>query len=179
MEATIVNRLPLGIKQRLALGCSTLHLPPVLILDEPTSGVDPVARRSFWQLIRGLSEKLGMTVIVTTHNLVEADFCDRIAIMNEGRVIAIDTPQNLRRSFTEHSGEVFEVYPESEMDIRIFSSNRISVAPFGRRYHMWKQGLSDTDIRSLLNSNNMKFRYVRNIPPLMEDVFIYFLEKET
>jgi len=178
MEATIVNRLPLGIKQRLALGCSTLHLPSVLILDEPTSGVDPVARRSFWQLIRGLSEKLGMTVIVTTHNLVEADFCDRIAIMNEGRVIAIDTPENLRKSFTEHSGEVFEFYPETEMDDRIFSSHQISIAPFGRRYHVWRKGLSDTEIKTLLTSSNLGFRYVRNIPPLMEDVFIYFLEKE-
>jgi len=178
MEDTIVNRLPLGIKQRLALGCSTLHLPRVLILDEPTSGVDPVARRTFWQLIRGLSEKLGMTVIVTTHNLVEADFCDRIAIMSEGRVIAIDTPKNLRRSFTEHSGEVFEIYPDNAMDVRIFSLERISIAPFGRRYHVWKKGLTDAEVRSLLNSNNMKCRYVRNIPPLMEDVFIYFLEKE-
>lgn len=177
-ENAIVNKLPLGIKQRLALGCSTLTLPPVLILDEPTSGVDPVARRSFWQLIRSLSKTLGMTVIVTTHNLVEADYCDRIAIMNEGRVIAVDTPENLRKDFTNNSGKVYEVYPETPLDSKIFSDNSIAITPFGRRYHMWKQGLSGDEIKTLLDSCNIKFRYLRNIPPLMEDVFIYFLEKK-
>jgi ABC-type multidrug transport system ATPase subunit len=178
MENTIVNRLPLGIKQRLALGCSTLNLPPVLILDEPTAGVDPVARRSFWQLIRALSTKLGMTVIVTTHNLVEADYCDRIAIMNEGRVIAIDTPDNLRMDFIINSGEVYEVYPEAPLDTKIFSSQQIAITPFGRRYHVWKKGLRDHDIKTVLDSHTMKYRYIRNIPPPMEDVFIYFLEKK-
>jgi ABC-type multidrug transport system ATPase subunit len=177
MGGTIVNRLPLGIKQRLALGCSTLNLPPVLILDEPTAGVDPVARRSFWQLIRALSTKLGMTVIVTTHNLVEADYCDRIAIMNEGRIIAIDTPDNLRRDFIINSGEVYEVYPEIPLDTNIFSSQQIAITPFGRRYHVWKKGLRNHDIKMVLNSHTMKYRYIRNIPPPMEDVFIYFLEK--
>jgi ABC-type multidrug transport system ATPase subunit len=177
MENTIVNRLPLGIKQRLALGCSTLNLPSVLILDEPTSGVDPVARRSFWQLIRMLSDKMGITVIVTTHNMVEADFCDRIAIMNEGRVIAIDTPENLRKDFVNDSGEVYEIYPETFLDTKLFSSNQIAITPFGRRYHVWKKGLSNGEIKTLLDTHDIKYRYIRNILPPMEDVFIYFLEK--
>ncbi|OGW37544.1 MAG: hypothetical protein A2Y97_04390 [Nitrospirae bacterium RBG_13_39_12] len=177
MENTIVNRLPLGIKQRLALGCSTLNLPSVLILDEPTSGVDPVARRSFWQLIRMLSDRMGITVIVTTHNMVEADFCDRIAIMNEGRVIAIDSPENLRKDFVEDSGEVYEIYPETPLDTKIFSSDQIAITPFGRRYHVWKKGLSNSEIKTLLDTNNIKYHYARKILPLMEDVFIYFLEK--
>ena len=177
-EDAIVNRLPLGIKQRLALGCSTLNLPSVLILDEPTSGVDPVARRSFWQLIRALSNKLGMTVIVTTHNLVEADYCDRIAIMNDGRVIAIDTPQNLRKDFIMNAGEVYEIYPETTLDTKIFSSRQISITPFGRRYHLWKKGLTGNEIKALLDSHNIRCRYIRNIPPLMEDVFIHFLENK-
>ena len=178
MEDTIVNRLPLGIKQRLALGCATLNLPSVLILDEPTSGVDPVSRRSFWQLIRGLSEKLGMTVIVTTHNLVEADYCDRIAIMNEGKVITVDNPGNLRKEFINNSGDVYEIYPETALDTKIFSSHQISITPFGRRYHVWKQGLSDNEVKALLESHNIKYRYIRNILPPMEGVFIYFLEKK-
>lgn len=176
MEDTMVNRLPLGIKQRLALGCSTLNLPSVLILDEPTSGVDPVARRSFWQLIRLLSDKLGMTVIVTTHNLVEADYCDRIAIMNEGKVIAVDTPENLRNEFIRHSGDVYEIYPETGLDAGIFSGQQIEIAPFGRRYHIWKKGLSENEIRELMDSHKMAYRFIKTIPPLMEDVFIYFLE---
>ena len=178
MENTIVNRLPLGIKQRLALGCSTLHLPSVLILDEPTSGVDPVARRSFWQLIRMLSDKMGITVIVTTHNMVEADYCDRIAIMNEGRVIAIDNPENLRKDFVSNSGEVYEIYPETLLDTKIFSSAQIAITPFGRRYHVWKKGLNNNEIKTLLDTHNIKYRYIRNILPPMEDVFIYFLEKK-
>jgi ABC-type multidrug transport system ATPase subunit len=176
MEDMIVKKLPLGIKQRLALGCSTLNLPAVLILDEPTSGVDPVARRSFWQLIRGLSNKLGTTVIVTTHNLVEADYCDRIAIMNEGKIIAADTPENLRNDFIISSGDVYEIYPEIPLDTKIFSSCQISISPFGKRYHIWRKGLNDHEIKALLDSHNVQSHYIRNIPPLMEDVFIHFLE---
>jgi len=178
MERSIVQSLPVGMKQRLALGCSTLHLPQILILDEPTSGVDPVARKSFWQLIRRLSDKLGMTVIVTTHNLVEADYCDRIAIMNEGRVIAVDTPENLRKGFTHDSGEVYEVYPDRPIDRNIFSLRDVEVTPFGRRYHVWKKDLHENEIKALLDSNNVSCRYIRKIPPPMEDVFIYYLEKK-
>lgn len=177
MEEALVRKLPLGMKQRLALGCATINLPPVLILDEPTSGVDPVARKSFWQLIRGLSKKLHMTVLVTTHNLVEADYCDRVAIMNEGRVITIDAPENLRRDFVTASGEVFELYPYDGIDTGIFSSRQISMAPFGRRYHVWKKGLREEDIRALLDSDGVRYRYVRTVRPPMEDVFIYFLGK--
>ena len=178
MESTIVNKLPLGMKQRLALGCSTLNLPSILILDEPTSGVDPVARKSFWHLIRELSDKLGMTVIVTTHNLVEADYCDRIAIMNEGRIIAVDTPENLRKDFVHNYGEVHEVYPETPIDTKIFSSKQIAITPFGRRYHVWKKGVGDREIKMVMNENHIPYRYIKNIPPLMEDVFIYYLEKK-
>jgi len=174
---TIVSRLPLGIKQRLALGCSALHLPDVLILDEPTSGVDPVARKSFWQLIRSLSQKLGMTVLVTTHNLVEADFCDRIAIMNEGKVIATDTPKKLREQFSESSGEVYEIYPETDLDKTVFISKNISIAPFGKRFHLWSKGLTEDQIQNILSASNIRNRYIKKIKPLMEDVFIYFIEK--
>lgn len=178
MEDMMVNRLPLGIKQRLALGCSTLNLPSILILDEPTSGVDPVARRSFWQLIRSLSDKLGMTVIVTTHNLVEADYCDRIAIMNEGKVIAVDSPANLRSEFISHSGDVYEIYPETGLDAGVFSEQQIEIAPFGRRYHVWKKGLGENAIRAIMDSRGIGYREIRTIQPFMEDVFIYFLEKK-
>jgi len=175
MEDMIVKRLPLGMKQRLALGCATINLPSVLILDEPTAGVDPVARRSFWKLIRGLSDTLGMTVIVTTHNLVEADYCNRIAILNEGRMIALDTPENLRKEFMNFHGEAYELYPEEPIDKEIFSSQQISMTIFGRRYHVWKKGLDETGIKRLLDSQGIRYRYIRGIRPLMEDVFIYFL----
>ena len=177
MERELVGKLPLGMKQRLALGCAMLNLPRVLILDEPTSGVDPAARRSFWQLIRGLSEKLNMTVLVTTHNLVEADYCDRIAIMNEGRIIAVDAPESLRKVFVDSSGEVYEFYPVDGIDTNIFSSRQMSITPFGRRYHVWKKGLTEKELGTFLGSRGIRCRYLRTIRPPMEDVFIHFIEK--
>ncbi len=177
-EGTIVKSLPVGIKQRLALGCATLNLPSILFLDEPTSGVDPVVRKSFWQFIRALSNKLGMTVIVTTHNLVEADFCDRIAIMNEARVIALDTPEELREVFVKERGDVYELYPEEPVNTEIFTSRQVSITSFGRRYHIWRKGLSEEEIKRLLDSHKIRYRYIHRIKPPMEDVFIYFLKEK-
>ncbi|MEK6609994.1 MAG: ABC transporter ATP-binding protein, partial [Gemmatimonadota bacterium] len=87
--------LPLGFKQRLALGCAMLHQPPILFLDEPTSGVDPAARRSFWELIYRLADG-GTTVFVSTHYMEEAEYCHRVALMNRGKVIALDPPGALK-----------------------------------------------------------------------------------
>lgn len=89
------GELPLGFKQRLALACAVMHEPPLLFLDEPTSGVDPVTRREFWTHINGLAEK-GVTVLVTTHFMDEAEYCDRIALVYRGRLLALDTPDALK-----------------------------------------------------------------------------------
>ncbi|MBI3681882.1 MAG: ABC transporter ATP-binding protein [Acidobacteria bacterium] len=94
-RATMTRLLAGGWKQRLALGCAILHAPPVIFLDEPTSGVDPIARRSFWELIYNLSAA-GHTVFVTTHYMDEAEYCHRLALMHAGRVIALGTPRELR-----------------------------------------------------------------------------------
>lgn len=174
-ETTVVGSLPLGMKQRLALGCATLHLPAVLFLDEPTSGVDPVARRIFWQFIGKLSKELGMTVIVTTHNLVEADFCDRVAIMDSGRIIATDRPGSLKEKFTEAQGNVFEVYPDGHLPQEWLSERSISVVPYGRRYRLWKKELDEETIKSILKAHGMDYHYIKRIPPPMEDVFVYYL----
>lgn len=96
-----------GWKQRLALGCAILHEPPVLFLDEPTSGVDPIARRQFWDLIYGLSDK-GNTIFVTTHYMEEAEYCNRLALMYKGRVIALGTPAELKRA--RGAGSMEEVF---------------------------------------------------------------------
>ena len=89
------NELPLGYKQRLALACSLMHRPPVLFLDEPTSGVDPITRREFWMHINALVRR-GVTVLVTTHFMDEAEYCDRVALMYQARLIALDTPDKLK-----------------------------------------------------------------------------------
>ena len=90
------DSLPLGYKQRLALACAVMHRPPVLFLDEPTSGVDPITRREFWTHINGLARK-GVTVMVTTHFMDEAEYCDRVAMLYRARLIALDTPDALKR----------------------------------------------------------------------------------
>ncbi|MGS1126928.1 ATP-binding cassette domain-containing protein [Rhodanobacter sp. UC4437_H4] len=90
------DSLPLGHKQRLALACSLMHRPPVLFLDEPTSGVDPITRREFWTHINGLARK-GVTIMVTTHFMDEAEYCDRVAMLSRARLIALDTPDALKR----------------------------------------------------------------------------------
>ncbi|MEJ2384067.1 MAG: ATP-binding cassette domain-containing protein [Xanthomonadales bacterium] len=90
------DRLPLGFKQRLALSCALMHRPPVLFLDEPTSGVDPVTRREFWTHINGLVRR-GVTVLVTTHFMDEAEYCDRVALMFRARIIALDSPDRLKQ----------------------------------------------------------------------------------
>jgi len=94
-RSAMTRLLPGGFKQRLALGCAILHEPPILFLDEPTSGVDPIARRDFWDLIRRLSEA-GRTVFVTTHYMDEAEYCHRLALMYRGRIIALGSPNALK-----------------------------------------------------------------------------------
>jgi ABC-2 type transport system ATP-binding protein len=98
------DELPLGFKQRLALACALMHRPPVLFLDEPTSGVDPLTRREFWTHINGLVRK-GVTILVTTHFMDEAEYCDRMALMYQARVIALDTPDALKAAVVLDPGE--------------------------------------------------------------------------
>ena len=89
------DTLPLGFKQRLALACALMHRPRVLFLDEPTSGVDPITRREFWTHINGLARK-GVTAMVTTHFMDEAEYCDRVALMYQAKVIALGSPEALK-----------------------------------------------------------------------------------
>lgn len=96
------GKLPLGWRQRLALGVSILHEPKLLFLDEPTAGVDPEYRRRFWTLLYGLSDS-GTTIFVTTHYMDEAEYCHRISIMDQGKIVTIGNPQELKREYTQHS----------------------------------------------------------------------------
>ncbi|MFQ5824761.1 MAG: ABC transporter ATP-binding protein [bacterium] len=98
-EANRMTRdMPLGYKQRLALGCALLHNPKIIFLDEPTAGVDPEARRNFWDLIYRLADE-GKTVFVTTHYMDEAEYCHRVSIMYQGEIIAMDSPETLKKAF--------------------------------------------------------------------------------
>lgn len=96
------GRLPMGVRQRLALGCALVHSPRVLFLDEPTSGVDPIGRRRFWELLSRLAREEGVAILITTHYLSEAEHCDRLALMYAGRIVAEGTPAHLKTGRAGH-----------------------------------------------------------------------------
>lgn len=100
----LISDLPLGLKQKLAFSVAVLHEPKIVFLDEPTGGVDPVTRRQFWELIYEAASR-GITVFVTTHYMDEAEYCDRISIMNEGRIVALDTPSGLKKKYNAQTVE--------------------------------------------------------------------------
>ncbi len=106
-ENRIIADLPLGLRQKLAFAIAVLHQPSIVFLDEPTGGVDPITRRQFWEMIYETASR-GITVFVTTHYMDEAEYCDRISIMNEGRIVALDTPANLKKQYA--AGSVEEVF---------------------------------------------------------------------
>jgi ABC-2 type transport system ATP-binding protein len=103
-ENKIISDLPLGLRQKLAFSVALLHEPRIVFLDEPTGGVDPITRRQFWEMIYKAATG-GVTVFVTTHYMDEAEYCDRISIMNEGRIVALDTPANLKKQYNASSVE--------------------------------------------------------------------------
>ncbi len=100
----LIASLPLGLKQKLAFSVAVLHEPEIVFLDEPTGGVDPVTRRQFWEMIYETASR-GITVFVTTHYMDEAEYCDRVSIMSEGRIVALDTPANLKKQYNAESVE--------------------------------------------------------------------------
>ncbi len=103
-ENKLISDLPLGLKQKLSFAVAVLHEPRIVFLDEPTGGVDPITRRQFWEMIYETAER-GITIFVTTHYMDEAEYCDRISIMNDGRIVALDTPSNLKKQYNVSSVE--------------------------------------------------------------------------
>jgi ABC-2 type transport system ATP-binding protein len=100
----LIGSLPLGLKQKLAFSVAVLHEPRIVFLDEPTGGVDPITRRQFWEMIYETAER-GITVFVTTHYMDEAEYCDRVSIMNDGKIVALDTPDELKKQYSAASIE--------------------------------------------------------------------------
>ncbi|HWA58484.1 MAG TPA: ABC transporter ATP-binding protein [Gemmatimonadales bacterium] len=165
--------LPLGWKQRLALGCAVLHEPAVLFLDEPTSGVDPVARRQFWDVIRMLSDR-GTTVFVSTHYMEEAEYCDRLAFMNRGKVVALGTPAALRARMTEPILRIDTDDAPRAVPVLAGCDGVIDVSLFGRGLRVVVSDLARAEewLSARLASAGLGCRGIERIQPSLEDVFV-------
>ena len=169
----MTGALPLGWKQRLALGCAVLHEPAVLFLDEPTSGVDPVARRQFWDVIRRLSRQ-GTAVFVSTHYMEEAEFCDRLAFMNRGKMVSIGTPAGLRAGMTDPILKVET--PDAARAVPVIAQLDVVIdaSLFGRvlRVVVKEAERAMTEIRAALAAHGLGAGRVGPIAPSLEDVFV-------
>lgn len=169
-----------GWKQRLALGCAILHDPPVLFLDEPTSGVDPIARGAFWNLIHDLAET-GHTVFVSTHYMDEAEYCHRLALMYRGKVIALGTPEELKQDLDGHG--LLRLDTSAALDtMRALEgvAGVIESAVFGGGLHVVVEEANAAmqSIRQKLASENIEIRRLEPIKPSLEDVFVALIEAE-
>jgi ABC-2 type transport system ATP-binding protein len=180
-QNTLTSSLPGGIKQRLALGTAVIHRPAIVFLDEPTSGVDPISRRSFWDLINDLSSE-GTTILVTTHYLEEAEFCNNIILINAGRLIAEGTSKELKTNYIKDA--ILEIECDKPVDaLEILQKSDFidDTSIFGNYLHVSvnKNYTGEKQIRDLLTiSNSIKVIRVDKIVPTLEDVFIHLLEKD-
>ncbi|MGA2842838.1 MAG: ABC transporter ATP-binding protein [Steroidobacteraceae bacterium] len=177
-EDALVRTLAGGWKQRLALGCAILHRPPVLFLDEPTSGVEPEARRKFWDLIHHLASE-GVTILVTTHYMDEAEYCNRIALINAGTLVAIGSPGELRRR--ELGGTLYE-FDCSALGAALVALRQaagvIDAAIFGDKLHvLLEQTGVAADLPPLLARQGITAGPPHAIAPSLEDVFVQLVSK--
>jgi ABC-2 type transport system ATP-binding protein len=175
---TLTRQLSGGWKQRLALGCAILHQPSILFLDEPTSGVDPIARRAFWELIYQLSAA-GHTVFVSTHYMDEAEYCHRLALMYRGRIIALGSPDDLKQQLHSHILlQLDSSDPLESMKALEGLPGVLDVAVFGGGLHVTLADSEIERIRRALEQRGIAVRRLEPIQPSMEDVFVAMIESE-
>ena len=171
---SLTRELPTGLKQRLALGCALLHQPPIIFLDEPTSGVDPGTRRNFWDLIYTLADA-GVTVFVTTHYMEEAEYCNRIGLIDHGRLIALGSPAELKSKHL--AGTLYEIATDqvlAAVETLAPKEGVLDAAVFGRSLHVrLRQDLdAQAYLPPLLQASGLAVNAIRPIDPTLEDVFV-------
>jgi ABC-2 type transport system ATP-binding protein len=167
-EQTLASDLSGGWRQRLALGCALVHRPLVLLLDEPTSGVDPVSRRDFWDLIYRLAGE-GSTILVTTHYMDEAEHCDRIALLHDSRLIAVGTPAELKAAVP---GAVLEVHA-APLDVALHALAPWQPALYGTALHVTVADASARErLEEALRAAGIDGADIKPIAPSLEDVFL-------
>jgi ABC-2 type transport system ATP-binding protein len=177
IQKSIVRRLPLGWKQRIAFGAAVMHDPKVIFLDEPTAGVDPLARRQLWTLIRDFAAN-GAAILVTTHYLDEAEFCNRLAFMSDSKLIAQGTPSEIKK---DHSGELYELVTsdiQGAFHTLSESMDHWRVAIFGSSIHLLLDNQNDADnVKTLLNKSGSETKLFRPIHFTLEDAFIDVVQR--
>lgn len=180
-ERSLTRELAGGLKQRLALGCAILHKPKILFLDEPTGGVDPVSRRSFWELINELSDG-GTTIFVTTHYLDEAEYCNKITLMHAGRIVAGGSPNQLKKEWIKNP------ILEFKSDDVVKAMGMIQGLPwalettiFGNSLHVSVEDAAAGRDRiiKLMQNKDIHIENIRQVSPTLEDVFITLIESKT
>jgi ABC-2 type transport system ATP-binding protein len=176
------RRLSGGMKKKLALSCSLIHDPNVLLLDEPTLGVDPVSRREFWSLLSALRSERGMTILVCTPYMDEAERCNRVGLMYKGKIIANDTPERIKAMTP---GELLEFTPDpdafDEASALVAQMNGvIEVQTFGAMLHVFvdQAQTRQPEMEHLLAERNIRWSNMRQIEPRMEEAFINLIQRQ-
>jgi ABC-2 type transport system ATP-binding protein len=173
-ENTITGELSGGWKQKLALGCAVLHKPPIIFLDEPTSGVDPISRRQFWELIHAMAAD-GVTVFVTTHYMEEAEYCNRLALIYRGKMVALGTPTELKQNAMRGELVLIECEPLGRaVELLQSAPGVLDAAVFGSALHVVVENADKSipQIRSYLIERGTKVSKVERIRASLEDVFV-------
>jgi len=167
----------MGIRQRLAISCALVHQPRVLFLDEPTSGVDPIGRRSFWEILVHLARVEHTAILVTTHYMSEAEYCDHLTLMYDGKIIADATPKEMKRTLEEEAGQLLEIATDRPLiAMKLMEQAGFDgVALFGKRIHLLAKNTekAEKQIRSSLSRQNIRLISMTPMVPTLEDVFVY------
>jgi len=175
---SLTAELAVGWKQRLALGCALVHEPEILFLDEPTAGVDPISRRSFWDLIYTVAGQ-GVTVFVTTHYMDEAEHCDRLGLIYRGKLIALGSPQQLKQRYL--AGALLEVHAQPIMqalDLLAREPAAKEVAIFGAALHVVAESeAAAAPLRAALERGGLTVSRIETIAPSLEDIFVSLIEQ--
>jgi ABC-2 type transport system ATP-binding protein len=176
-ESSLTSRLPMGVRQRLALGCALVHQPRVLFLDEPTSGVDPIGRRHFWDILSKLAREEGVAILVTTHYMSEAEYCDRLALMYTGRIVAEGSPGDMKRQVEKDAGQLLEVATDQPGPAlrRATQAGFAGAALFGTKIHLLSLDppQDEARLRTALSSDGVQVHNVLIRPLSREDVFVH------
>jgi len=177
ITSRLTGSLPMGIRQRLAISCALVHQPRVLFLDEPTSGVDPIGRRSFWEILVHLARVEQTAILVTTHYMSEAEYCDHLALMYAGRIIADAGPKEMKQTLEEEAGQLLEITTDQPLIAMqlMEQAGFKGVALFGKRIHLLAKDTekAEKQIRTSLSRQNIRLISMTPMVPTLEDVFVY------